>query len=43
MDFVRPNTIPESAPGMAEIAVSPLYLAAWSYRYHTHVVSRVVV
>jgi len=43
MDFVRPNTIPESAPGMEEIAVSPWYLVAWSYQYHAHVVSRVVV
>ena len=30
MDFVRPNTIPESAPGMKEIAVHSLYLVAWS-------------
>jgi hypothetical protein len=30
MDCVRPNTIPESAPGMEEIVVRPLYLVAWS-------------
>ena len=43
MDFVRPNIIPGSAPGMAEIDVSPWYLVAWSYQDHAHVVSRVVV
>ena len=43
MDDIRPITMPESAPGMDEIAVSPQYLVAWSYHYHTLVVSLVVV